>query len=143
MSNDGPSLTLRLPAKHGPSMIFSSTHVYNSPSFEHLGDSSGSCRAVVHESEVGDTLDALLSEGGSVLVEVESSEPLVDAHVFELEVEVKQVGGVLDAVLGPVSELEEVALELGHGDDFVGELVGELLLLFLGGVGEEFVVHLL
>jgi hypothetical protein len=36
-----------------------------------------------------------------------------------------------------------VALELGHGDDLVGELVGELLLLFLGGFGEEFVVHLL
>ena len=60
--------------------------------------------------EVADTLKTILAELRSVLLEVKTSQPFIDTHVFDLVFNIKQALRIGDGTLDIVSVLEEVAL---------------------------------
>jgi len=77
---------------------------------------------------------------------VQPSEPLVDAHIFYLVINIEQASSIFDGKIRALSMLKEVTLELGHVDLELRELVGECLLLVWRGVREklaEETLHLL
>jgi len=145
--DDGPCLTFGLVLEESLGGFFASNHVHGSfPEDEFFHAVEGEL-LLVDVFEVRHPLDAsILLELVGKLLQVQPPQPLIDTQVFDLLFNVQQGPRIGNGFLWLVLVFEEVALQLGHVEFELWEVVGEFLALLWALVGvelEEEALHLL